>query len=128
MFQSQFRFDNECNINLPDNHKRVSESNETNETSMALTASDARSVSIFIFFYLFISMAPNFFVFFFCSFGAESQIVRSAAPNAKLVRFYAGIDTKNPVRNKLRLFCRSGRELSRIKPQVNQERYGISGT
>lgn len=23
--QSQFRFDNECNLNLPDNHRRVSE-------------------------------------------------------------------------------------------------------
>jgi len=25
LLQSQFRFDNECNLNLPDNHRRVSE-------------------------------------------------------------------------------------------------------
>lgn len=33
LFQSQFRFDNECYLNLPDNHKRVSDEQEL--TSMA---------------------------------------------------------------------------------------------
>lgn len=50
-FQSQFRFDNECNINLPDNHKRVSENDQTASTSMPVTASDARSVSIYLFYF-----------------------------------------------------------------------------
>lgn len=49
-FQSQFRFDNECHLNLPDNHKRVSDTDQSN--SMLQTATDARTVSI------------SFFVFF----------------------------------------------------------------
>lgn len=52
-FQSQFRFDNECHLNLPDNHKRVSDS-EATSMSQFLNASDARSVSIdFIFHFKF---------------------------------------------------------------------------
>lgn len=55
-FQSQFRFDNECNINLPDNHKRVS---DNDESISSMTASDARAVSIFFCYYfaLFFSLS-----------------------------------------------------------------------
>lgn len=50
-FQSQFRFDNECNLNLPDNHKRVSDDPPATSMTLSLTASDARTVSIlFVFF------------------------------------------------------------------------------
>jgi hypothetical protein len=31
MLQCQFRFDNECNLSLPDNHKRVSESSQSSQ-------------------------------------------------------------------------------------------------
>lgn len=43
--QSQFRFDNECYLNLPDNHKRVSDEPEL--TSMV--DQSMQTVSIFIF-------------------------------------------------------------------------------
>lgn len=46
--QSQFRFDNECHLNLPDNHKRVSDTDQPN--SMIQTETDARTVSTFILF------------------------------------------------------------------------------
>ena len=45
--QSQFRFDNECYLNLPDNHKRVSDEPEL--TSMV--DQSMQTVSIFIFFF-----------------------------------------------------------------------------
>lgn len=39
VLQSQFRFDNECNLNLPENHKRVSqEASEVPQAAHALTA------------------------------------------------------------------------------------------
>lgn len=45
MFQSQFRFDNECHISLPENHKRVSaDGGDTN----ALSMQDVVSVRILI--------------------------------------------------------------------------------
>lgn len=52
VLQSQFRFDNECHLNLPDNHKRVSESEQA--SSMTQTASDARTVSTFRFILFFV--------------------------------------------------------------------------
>jgi hypothetical protein len=52
-YKSQFRFDNECNINLPDNHKRVSDNDEST-SSMSLTATDARAVSIYFFYSTFL--------------------------------------------------------------------------
>ncbi|XP_054730540.1 neurobeachin isoform X2 [Anastrepha obliqua] len=33
-YKSQFRFDNECYLNLPDNHKRVSQNNNNNTTNI----------------------------------------------------------------------------------------------
>lgn len=43
--QSQFRFDNECHLNLPDNHKRVSEIEYNQTSSISQPESDV-SVSM----------------------------------------------------------------------------------
>lgn len=45
MWQSQFRFDNECHLSLPDNHKRVSASPNTSEPGMILSQHAAKIVS-----------------------------------------------------------------------------------
>ncbi|XP_049825585.1 neurobeachin isoform X2 [Aethina tumida] len=79
-YKSQFRFDNECNINLPDNHKRVSESNETNETSMALTASDARSV-------LYDGKLSSAIVFMYNPVATDSQLCLQSAPKGNMSYF-----------------------------------------
>ncbi|RZF33388.1 hypothetical protein LSTR_LSTR017395 [Laodelphax striatellus] len=42
-YKSQFRFDNECHLSLPDNHRRVSGSLVASEASMQLH--DLRPVS-----------------------------------------------------------------------------------
>jgi len=48
LLQCQFRFDNECNLSLPDNHKRVSESSQSSQqTCMPDHALLSVSLSLF---------------------------------------------------------------------------------
>lgn len=44
--QSQFRFDNECYLNLPDNHKRVSEVAIAGVADVAVVAADPSPASV----------------------------------------------------------------------------------
>jgi len=51
LLQCQFRFDSECNLSLPDNHKRVSESSQSpQQTCMSDHA--WLSVSMLVIFFL----------------------------------------------------------------------------
>lgn len=43
LFQSQFRFDNECHMSMPDNHKKVSVVVHGEEVSL-----NTKSVSLFL--------------------------------------------------------------------------------
>ncbi|XP_054087082.1 neurobeachin isoform X1 [Zeugodacus cucurbitae] len=45
-YKSQFRFDNECYLNLPDNHKRVSQNNSNNtiSTTVLLAEQEAQAI------------------------------------------------------------------------------------
>ncbi|CAH1159867.1 unnamed protein product [Phaedon cochleariae] len=80
-YKSQFRFDNECNINLPDNHKRVSD-NEQSASSMplALTESDARSV-------LYDGKLSSAIVFMYNPVATDTQLCLQSAPRGNVSYF-----------------------------------------
>ncbi|XP_060530790.1 neurobeachin isoform X11 [Cylas formicarius] len=77
-YKSQFRFDNECNINLPDNHKRVSGSDKTQ--SMILTAADARIV-------LYDGKLSNAIVFMYNPVATDTQLCLQSAPKGNVSYF-----------------------------------------
>lgn len=74
-YKSQFRFDNECNINLPDNHKRVSQ----NE-NQSMTTVDARTV-------LYDGKLSNAIVFMYNPVATDSQLCLQSAPKGNLSYF-----------------------------------------
>ncbi|XP_044255551.1 neurobeachin isoform X9 [Tribolium madens] len=77
-YKSQFRFDNECNINLPDNHKRVSDN--TSESNSSMTASDARSV-------LYDGKLSSAIVFMYNPVATDSQLCLQSAPKGNISYF-----------------------------------------
>ncbi|XP_044749150.1 neurobeachin isoform X2 [Coccinella septempunctata] len=77
-YKSQFRFDNECNINLPDNHKRVSDNDQS--SSMSLTAVDARTV-------LYDGKLSSAIVFMYNPVATDSQLCLQSAPKGNLSYF-----------------------------------------
>ncbi|XP_045479576.1 neurobeachin isoform X4 [Harmonia axyridis] len=77
-YKSQFRFDNECNINLPDNHKRVSDNDQS--SSMPLTAVDARTV-------LYDGKLSSAIVFMYNPVATDSQLCLQSAPKGNLSYF-----------------------------------------
>jgi hypothetical protein len=78
-YKSQFRFDNECNINLPDNHKRVSDNDEST-SSMSLTATDARAV-------LYDGKLSGAIVFMYNPVATDSQLCLQSAPKGNISYF-----------------------------------------
>ncbi|XP_017773305.1 PREDICTED: neurobeachin isoform X3 [Nicrophorus vespilloides] len=74
-YKSQFRFDNECHLNLPDNHKRVSESGDATNipTSMIQSTTDARSV-------LYDGKLSSAIVFMYNPVATDSQLCLQSAP------------------------------------------------
>ncbi|XP_074039370.1 A kinase anchor protein rugose isoform X1 [Leptinotarsa decemlineata] len=85
-YKSQFRFDNECNINLPDNHKRVSDNNEqVPASSMPMplpltTAPDARSV-------LYDGKLSSAIVFMYNPVATDTQLCLQSAPRGNMSFF-----------------------------------------
>ncbi|KAH1026810.1 hypothetical protein HUJ05_000428 [Dendroctonus ponderosae] len=80
-FPSQFRFDNECNINLPDNHRRVSESSEEKTQSMVIiTPSDARTV-------LYDGKLSSAIVFMYNPVATDTQLCLQSAPKGNVSYF-----------------------------------------
>ncbi|XP_066153140.1 neurobeachin isoform X2 [Euwallacea fornicatus] len=80
-YKSQFRFDNECNINLPDNHRRVSDSNEDNSQSMVIvTQADARIV-------LYDGKLSSAIVFMYNPVATDTQLCLQSAPKGNLSYF-----------------------------------------
>nr|CAH7719437.1 unnamed protein product [Callosobruchus chinensis] len=82
-YKSQFRFDNECNLNLPDNHKRVSDNKEQLPASsmpLSLTASDARSV-------LYDGKLSNAIVFMYNPVATDAQLCLQSAPRGNISYF-----------------------------------------
>ncbi|CAH1123738.1 unnamed protein product [Ceutorhynchus assimilis] len=80
-YKSQFRFDNECNINLPDNHKRVSDSSEDSSQSMVvITASDARTV-------LYDGKLSSAIVFMYNPVATDTQLCLQSAPKGNMSFF-----------------------------------------
>ncbi|XP_023310795.1 neurobeachin [Anoplophora glabripennis] len=81
-YKSQFRFDNECNINLPDNHKRVSDIEQLAAPSMPLpqTASDARSV-------LYDGKLSSAIVFMYNPVATDTQLCLQSAPRGNMSYF-----------------------------------------
>ncbi|KAK9869980.1 hypothetical protein WA026_006077 [Henosepilachna vigintioctopunctata] len=77
-YKSQFRFDNECNINLPDNHKRVSDNDQS--SSMPFTAVDARTV-------LYDGKLSSAIVFMYNPVATDSQLCLQSAPKGNLSFF-----------------------------------------
>ncbi|KAG5890529.1 hypothetical protein JTB14_035785 [Gonioctena quinquepunctata] len=82
-YKSQFRFDNECNINLPDNHKRVSDIEHVPASSMLLpltAAPDARSV-------LYDGKLSNAIVFMYNPVATDTQLCLQSAPRGNMSYF-----------------------------------------
>ncbi|KAJ8919586.1 hypothetical protein NQ315_002208 [Exocentrus adspersus] len=81
-YKSQFRFDNECNINLPDNHKRVSDNEQSTALSMTqpLNASDARSV-------LYDGKLSSAIVFMYNPVATDTQLCLQSAPRGNISYF-----------------------------------------
>ncbi|XP_057661633.1 neurobeachin isoform X4 [Diorhabda carinulata] len=82
-YKSQFRFDNECNINLPDNHKRVSENSSQLPASsmpLPLTATDARSV-------LYDGKLSSAIVFMYNPVATDTQLCLQSAPRGNISYF-----------------------------------------
>ncbi|XP_050512606.1 neurobeachin isoform X2 [Diabrotica virgifera virgifera] len=83
-YKSQFRFDNECNINLPDNHKRVSENSENqlpaSSMPLPLTATDARSV-------LYDGKLSSAIVFMYNPVATDTQLCLQSAPRGNISYF-----------------------------------------
>nr|XP_022900222.1 neurobeachin isoform X1 [Onthophagus taurus] len=78
-YKSQFRFDNECHLNLPDNHKRVSEIDQSG-TSMAQNISDARIV-------LYDGKLSSAIVFMYNPVATDSQLCLQSAPKGNISYF-----------------------------------------
>ncbi|KAF7268650.1 hypothetical protein GWI33_018245, partial [Rhynchophorus ferrugineus] len=79
--KSQFRFDNECSINLPDNHKRVSDSSADKSQSMLIiTAADARTV-------LYDGKLSNAIVFMYNPVATDTQLCLQSAPKGNMSYF-----------------------------------------
>lgn len=82
-YKSQFRFDNECNINLPDNHKRVSENSgqlPASSMPLPLTATDARSV-------LYDGKLSSAIVFMYNPVATDTQLCLQSAPRGNISYF-----------------------------------------
>ncbi|XP_076273573.1 A kinase anchor protein rugose isoform X3 [Rhynchophorus ferrugineus] len=80
-YKSQFRFDNECSINLPDNHKRVSDSSADKSQSMLIiTAADARTV-------LYDGKLSNAIVFMYNPVATDTQLCLQSAPKGNMSYF-----------------------------------------
>ncbi|CAH1955198.1 unnamed protein product [Acanthoscelides obtectus] len=82
-YKSQFRFDNECSLNLPDNHKRVSDNKQQLPASsmpLSLTASDARSV-------LYDGKLSNAIVFMYNPVATDAQLCLQSAPRGNMSYF-----------------------------------------
>ncbi|KAL1489962.1 hypothetical protein ABEB36_013885 [Hypothenemus hampei] len=78
---SQFRFDNECHINLPENHRRVSENNPEKSQSMVIvTAADARTV-------LYDGKLSSGIVFMYNPVATDTQLCLQSAPKGNLSYF-----------------------------------------
>ncbi|KAF5296936.1 hypothetical protein FQR65_LT10087 [Abscondita terminalis] len=76
-YKSQFRFDNECHLNLPDNHKRVSDSEQT--SSMSQPDSEA-SV-------LYDGKLSSAIVFMYNPVATDSQLCLQSAPKGNISYF-----------------------------------------
>ncbi|KAK9700943.1 Neurobeachin/BDCP, DUF4704 alpha solenoid region [Popillia japonica] len=77
-YKSQFRFDNECHLNLPDNHKRVSEIEQSG--SMIQNAPDARTV-------LYDGKLSSAIVFMYNPVATDSQLCLQSAPKGNISYF-----------------------------------------
>ncbi|KRT85872.1 hypothetical protein AMK59_2035, partial [Oryctes borbonicus] len=77
-YKSQFRFDNECHLNLPDNHKRVSELEQSG--SMIQNAPDARTV-------LYDGKLSSAIVFMYNPVATDSQLCLQSAPKGNISYF-----------------------------------------
>ncbi|KAK4887581.1 hypothetical protein RN001_003852 [Aquatica leii] len=76
-YKSQFRFDNECHLNLPDNHKRVSDSEQT--SSMSQPDSE---VSV-----LYDGKLSSAIVFMYNPVATDSQLCLQSAPKGNISYF-----------------------------------------
>ncbi|KAK5644035.1 hypothetical protein RI129_007880 [Pyrocoelia pectoralis] len=76
-YKSQFRFDNECHLNLPDNHKRVSESEQTSSISQPDS-----EVSV-----LYDGKLSSAIVFMYNPVATDSQLCLQSAPKGNVSYF-----------------------------------------
>ncbi|KAF5274873.1 hypothetical protein FQA39_LY07055 [Lamprigera yunnana] len=76
-YKSQFRFDNECHLNLPDNHKRVSDSEQS--SSMSQPESE---VSV-----LYDGKLSSAIVFMYNPVATDSQLCLQSAPKGNISYF-----------------------------------------
>ncbi|KAF2882214.1 hypothetical protein ILUMI_23956 [Ignelater luminosus] len=76
-YKSQFRFDNECHLNLPDNHKRVSDTEQTSSMSQPDT-----DVSV-----LYDGKLSSAIVFMYNPVATDSQLCLQSAPKGNISYF-----------------------------------------
>ncbi|GLV35236.1 rugose [Carabus blaptoides fortunei] len=76
-YKSQFRFDNECHLNLPDNHKRVSDGGETQPCMVEQTAASV----------LYDGKLSSAIVFMYNPVATDSQLCLQSAPKGNVSYF-----------------------------------------